>query len=68
MEKIQNKDPRMQRAYQTIVYNRAVEQFHNRDYEKAIESFNLVSRYPIAQELNAMSEFWIGECNYKLGS
>ena len=30
MDKIKNKDPRMQKAYQTIVYNRAVEQYHNR--------------------------------------
>ena len=66
MEKIKNKDPRMQKAYQSIVYNRAVEQYHNREYESAIKNFKLVKRYPIDQNLNAMSQFWIGECNYNL--
>ena len=67
MEKIKNKDPRMQKAYQTIVYNKAVEQFHNRDYMKSKNSFELVKKYPIDQELNAMSQFWIAECFYKVG-
>ncbi len=67
MEKIENKDPRMQKAYQTIVYNRAVEQFHNREYLKSKNSFELVKKYPIDQELNAMSQFWIAECLYKVG-
>ena len=66
MEKIKNKDPRMQKAYQSIVYNRAVEQYHNREYESAIKNFELVKRYPIDQNLNAMSQFWIGESNYNL--
>ena len=66
MEKIKNKDPRMQKAYQSIVYNRAVEQFHNREYKQAITNFELVKRYPIDQNLNALSQFWIAECNYNL--
>jgi tetratricopeptide (TPR) repeat protein len=66
MDKIKNKDPRMQKAYQTIVYNRAVEQYHNREYKNAITNFERVKKYPIDQNLNAMSQFWIGECNYNL--
>ena len=66
MDKIKNKDPRMQKAYQTIVYNRAVEQYHNREYKNAIANFELVKKYPIDQNLNAMSQFWIGESNYNL--
>ena len=65
LEKIKEKDPRMQSAYQTIVYNRAVEHFHNRNYSDAIQSFDLVRRYPIDQKLNALSEFWKAECFYK---
>ena len=68
MEKMKNKDPRMQKAYQTIVYNRAVEQYHNRDYKNSQISFKLVNKYPIDQELNAMSQFWIAECNYKMSN
>ena len=66
MERIKNKDPRMQKAYQTIVFNRAVEQFHNRDYSKSRQCFELVKKYPIDQELNALSQFWIAECFYKI--
>lgn len=66
MERIKNKDPRMQKAYQTIVFNRAVEQFHNRDYSKSQQCFELVKKYPIDQELNALSQFWIAECFYKI--
>jgi len=66
MEKIKEKGPRMQKAYQSIVFNRAVEQYHNREFESAIKNFELVKRYPIDQNLNAMSQFWIGECHYNL--
>ena len=31
-------------------------------------SFGLVKKHPIDQELNAMSQFWIAECNYKLAN
>ena len=64
MDKIKNKDPRMQKAYQSIVFNRAVEQFHNREYDESIKNFELVKRYPVDQNLNALSQFWIAECNY----
>ena len=64
MDKIKNKDPRMQKAYQSIVFNRAVEQFHNREYDESIKNFELVNRYPVDQNLNALSQFWIAECNY----
>ena len=30
----------------------------------AIKNFELVKKYPIDQNLNALSQFWIGECNY----
>ena len=57
MEKIKNKDPRMQKAYQSIVYNRAVELFDNREFSKAIKNFELVKMHPINQDLNASSQF-----------
>ena len=67
LEKIKNKDPRMQKAYQSIVFNRAVELFHNRKYERAKERFEMVSKYPIDKQLNALSEFWKAECDFNLG-
>jgi len=68
LEKIKNKDPRMQKAYQSIVYNRAVELFDNREFSKAIKNFELVKMHPINQDLNASSQFWIAESNYKLNN
>ena len=68
LEKIKNKDPRMQKAYQSIVYNRAVELFDNREFYKAIKSFELVKKYPVNQDLNASSQFWIAESNYNLNN
>ena len=67
LEKIKNKDPRMQRAYQSIVFNRAVELFHNRKYQEAKNRFSMVNKYPVDKELNALSEFWKGECDFNLG-
>ncbi len=67
LEKIKNKDPRMQKAYQSIVFNRAVELFHNRKYEEAKTRFSMVNKYPVDKELNALSEFWKAECDFNLG-
>ncbi len=41
----------MQKAYQSIVYNRAVELFDNREFSKAIKNFELVKKHPIDQRL-----------------
>ena len=55
MDKIKNKDPRMQKAYQTIVYNRAVEQYHNREYKNAIANFELVSSFLYVYVFNSIA-------------
>ena len=66
LEKIKNKDNRMKVAYQTITFNRAVELFHNGNYQEAIERFKDVTTYPIDKRLNAESIYWTGEAYYKL--
>ena len=66
LDRIQNKDSRMKSAYQTIVFNRAVELFHNQAYHLSRDHFKSVKKYPINKKLNASSIFWMAECSYKL--
>ena len=66
LDRIKNKDSRMKSAYQTIVFNRAVELFHNQSYNLARDHFKSVKKYPINKKLNANSIFWMAECSYKL--
>lgn len=66
LEKIKVKDNRMKMAYQSISFNLAVEQFHNRNYEEAIESFQRSRTYTLDKNLAAESFYWIGESHYNL--
>ncbi len=66
IEKIQNKDFRLRSAYQYLAYNRGVELFLAKDYNKALESFQKVKQFQIEKKLVSESLFWVGECYYKL--
>jgi len=68
LDRIKNKDDRMKTAYQTIVYNRGVELYHNQSYQIARDHFSSVKKYPINQKLNSLSIFWMAESSYKLGN
>ena len=67
LDRIKNKDSRMKVAYQTIVYNRGVELYHNQSYQLARDHFSSVKKYPINEKLNSQSIFWMAESSYKLG-
>jgi len=67
LERIKNKDDRMKVAYQTVSFNRAVQLFHNRDFDEALIRFREVKRYPVDKKMNAESMFWIAECYYHKG-
>ena len=56
----------MKTAYQTIVFNRGVELFHNQSYQIARDHFASVKKYPINQKLNSLSIYWMAESSYKL--
>tara|TARA_B100001939_G_C16945993_1_gene620373 strand:+ start:2716 stop:5943 length:3228 start_codon:yes stop_codon:yes gene_type:complete len=66
LDRIKNKDDRMKTAYQTIVFNRGVELFHNQSYQIARDHFASVKKYPINQKLNSLSIYWMAESSYKL--
>ncbi len=65
LDRLPSKDSKLKTAYQVIAFNRGVEQYLNGEYDKAIASFELVSKYPISEEMNAKAMFWIGDCHYK---
>lgn len=66
LEKIKNKDNRMKMAHQSISFNLAVELFHNKKYQEAIETFQKARTYTVNKELAAESYFWIAESHYQL--
>ncbi len=68
LEKLDMKDVRLQRAYQLVLYNRAVELQSNSRYEDAIKYYKRVDEYPVDRELSSLSKYWIGECNYYMGN
>ena len=68
LSKIQNKDFKLQSAYQYVAYNRAVELMLSKDYQGALETFKKVSTFPIEKKLIALSYFWQGEILYNLSS
>lgn len=67
LDRIANKDNRLKVAYQTIVFNRAVELYHNESFQLAREHFGSVKKYPIDKSLNSISVFWKAECSYHMG-
>ncbi|UKN00998.1 tetratricopeptide repeat protein [Paracrocinitomix mangrovi] len=66
IEKVEKLDYNLKHAYQMMAYNYSVELFDNSQYRKSIENFELVRKYPIDPELNAMSHYWTAEAYYKL--
>jgi len=67
LDRVKNKDDRMKVAYQTVSFNRAVQLFHNGEFDKALTRFKDVKRYPVDKKMNAESLFWIAECKYNKG-
>lgn len=66
LEKIKKMDDRMKMAYQSISYNLAVEEFHNKKYSAAITNFKKAQKYPVNKELTSESFYWIAEAYYNL--
>ncbi|MFK8038526.1 MAG: tetratricopeptide repeat protein [Crocinitomicaceae bacterium] len=65
MDKIPNKNIQIKSAYQMMAYNYGVELFQSGKYEKAIGEFKRVKKYPIDNQMNARSMYWVAESYYK---
>ncbi|MDQ3099745.1 MAG: tetratricopeptide repeat protein, partial [Bacteroidota bacterium] len=67
LDEIQNKDIRLQEAYQKLAFDRGVELYEGRKYEDAAKFFEKALRYPVNQQVNARSRFWKGESYFGAG-
>jgi TolA-binding protein len=66
IEKIKNRDDKLNQAYQKIAFYRGVELFNNKDIDGAIELFNKSNAQPIDKSIKAQSIYWEGEGFYRL--
>ena len=68
LDKIPNKDIRLKTAYQVIAFNQGVQRFQTSDYPGAINSFNLVKKYPVDPAVSGKAVYWIADANYRLNN
>lgn len=67
LEKIKNKDPRLEAAYQRVAFFRGLELFRNMEMESAVDFFNKSLKYEKYNgELRARAIYWRAEAEYRL--
>jgi TolA-binding protein len=67
LEKIQNKDDRLQEAYQRVAFFRALELFKNMEIEASIDMFDKSLKYQkYNMSIRARATYWRGEAWYRL--
>ena len=66
LDKIPNKDIRLKTAYQIIAFNQGVDHFQKSNFPAAIQSFDLVGKYPIDPSVSGKAIYWKADANYKL--
>ena len=68
LDKIRNKDARMEEAYQKVAFFRGLELFNNIEIESSKDLFNRSLKYEkYNREIRARAYYWRGEANYRLG-
>jgi len=68
LEKIRNKDPRLEEAYQRVTFFRGLELFSNMSFLQAIDLFDRSLKYEKYNgEYRARAIYWRGEAHYRLG-
>ena len=68
LDKIRNKDSRLEEAYQRVAFFRGLELFKNMEIEAAIDLFNKSLKYEkYNREFRARAIYWRGEAEYRLG-
>lgn len=66
LERITNRNYKLDKAYQKVAYFRGVELFNERHYEKAIAHFDLALEKSIDREIMLSALFWKAEAWYRL--
>ncbi len=68
LDKIRNKDSRLEEAYQRVAFFRGLELFKNMEIVQSIDLFNKSLRFEkYNREFRARAIYWRGEANYRLG-
>ncbi len=68
LDKIRNKDSRLEEAYQRVTFFRGLELFNNMEIEPSIAMFDrslMFEKYN--REIRARSIYWRGEARYRMG-
>ena len=66
IDRLEPPSTRMKSAYQFLAYNKGIEEFTNGNYTEAIKSLELVTKYPMDNELVAQSRYWIADARFQL--
>ena len=61
LDKLPNKDAKLKMAYQLVAYNYGVELYQKKKYKEAIETFELVDRYPVDGTISGRARFWTAD-------
>jgi TolA-binding protein len=68
LDKIGNKDNRLEEAYQKVAFFRGLEMFKNLEIEASIDMFDKSLKYEkYNMQIRARAIYWRGEANYRLG-
>ena len=68
LDRIRNKDGRLEEAYQRVTFYRGLELFKNMEIEASLNMFNRSLQYEkYNREIAARTFYWRGEANYRLG-
>ena len=68
LDKIRNKDPRLEEAYQRVAFFRGLELFKNLEIEPSTDMFDKSLKYEkYNRQIRAKSIYWRGEAWYRLG-
>jgi tetratricopeptide (TPR) repeat protein len=69
LDKIRNKDQRLEEAYQRVAFYRGLELINNMELQPAIDMFDKSLKYEkYSRPLRARAIYWRGEAWYRLGS
>ncbi len=68
LDKIRNKDNRLEEAYQRVAFFRGLELFKNLEFEASIDMFDKSLKYEkYSRPVRARAIYWRGEASYRLG-
>lgn len=66
LDKIPNKDVKLKTAYQLVAFNQGVDRYQKNNFVGAIESFNLVKRYPVDTQISGKAAYWTADTKYRM--